>query len=426
MKESRFVLTILLMLCIVMGLSLTGCSHDHDASPADSTNERLLTYEEQMAKIQRLQEEILDDLPMSRIQEIHDIIRYADSVYLDATSIAYGDLDEWYRTRLRIVTSELSTSATEDTITYFYERVFDADNFTGIFTYDKAAKRWTHVSAPYMQFNFEDAEGKACTLELRTSGNKRRMLYNQAVINHGRDDSGRDNVTNTVNYVTVPAQCTVSLTRGGEQLMAVTITNIFDSYGTSDTDLASNGLDQTKVVTIGSDFRATRHTYVKAGEVSTLDYTLEDDDKTIVHLTTSGLATFAQPQGLRLGYTHVELDLYSGAQYRGTISDLSDFIAQMVTIYDEKTSANDRKAAISQLNSLTKIDVYYNGWSLRQASLDFRTDAPDRAFVSPAYTTTDGKVFLSYSKSADYLLISLLCNDYSLWDTLRYKYAEKY
>ena len=141
MKESRFVLTILLMLCIVMGLSLTGCSHDHDASPADSTNERLLTYEEQMAKIQRLQEEILDDLPMSRIQEIHDIIRYADSVYLDATSIAYGDLDEWYRTRLRIVTSELSTSATEDTITYFYERVFDADNFTGIFTYDKAVRR---------------------------------------------------------------------------------------------------------------------------------------------------------------------------------------------------------------------------------------------------------------------------------------------
>ena len=291
--------------------------------------------------------------------------RVEDGVYIsDYQDSQWADYDFLISTYIYIFTD--------------YKELLSVSAFKGSFSVQ--GSKWVYSNANDLQFTFNDRQGQQCILKMSTSGNKKTVFagqkdgdnymgydtwYDEYGNLHG--SSGYEYYT-TNNYIEIPEHLELTLTQGGQTILATTAD--FDLSGISGEqwDLAKNSLSSVvKAQVNGYEIEAERIAY-SPSQGARVKMQLKKDNDVImtINIEGTGYADITSEHGLRnfdtstLGSAKATVDILGKIQFYANISDIHG-IRRAIDNANSSKNESDFKRYIEKANSMyTSFFCYAN------------------------------------------------------------------
>jgi len=350
MKKIKFLAIYFMAAMISFGLA--ACSSDDDEEVGTNDNPAL-SASDSKKELEATAKELMSKVSADDFQNIADMTANLDDNDDDVVSEWFDDCVE---------ACKLSGS-TDDNLKYLYA----ASNFTGKFELTNG--RWKKTgTANYLQFTFDDKNGKTCVLKAETSG-KLTTVHHDAFDEEDWDyeyvnGHWRDYETLTENSFVIPEKVHVTLTQGGSTVADVTV-NTSVSISSGDFDYTRDNAQVTVTAKINDYNLNVSKVAFNAGTSASAAATLSKGGETLIECSANATGQLYSEESEKdpVGKTGAfEVKVLGNQVYIvGNISNISDFAENLDNAdeYDEDESSFKRY--IENANALIDINVYFDG-----------------------------------------------------------------
>lgn len=395
------------MLAVVVSVGFTSCRDDEDngdpetpVTPPNSdskpSEKDAMSPADQKEYLEKVALEFMDLIPASDFDDITDFVTYVSDTYGDYD---WDDVAEWgedifddAREALGTKTTERETERWGD-YTYNYNYVYTnykavlmASNFTGHFTARNG--RWRYEEANDLQFIFNDKKGQQCVLGLTTSGSVKKVHVFDVDDWYDYDYESKGNTYTYTHYydrtqytIGVPENIVVTLTQNGSQVVKNTVRVDLGGISDEEFDLSKNSLTVSSTTELNNGYKM---------EVSQVAYTANTKASVSYSVTKNGTAfvtigaaadvndipsvnvsAFTEDFDDKTNAKNVfiKLDILGKVQIQGTVSDVRKFADYLDEADSHDTNEATYKSYINQANALTDINLFYDGTSVKQATV---------------------------------------------------------
>lgn len=222
------------------------------------------TPEAQKSKLESAALDFMQEYPADNFEEVSNLVEYLTAEYCgdnyDSEPIA-----EWLEECMDAIIKHTGTSNEKNEwgygITYnYYTAIYAASNFKGSF--EAKNGNWKYTESNTLQFKMKDADLNQCVIELIASGDTKKVYVSDTEDWDYQYDwengSYSEIIDITENYIQVPENITITLTRSGRAMVTLNIK----------TDLSSMK---------GENFDLSKDRYFVQPSIVIGDYTIEFD-----------------------------------------------------------------------------------------------------------------------------------------------------
>lgn len=390
-------------------LCLNSCGDDNDdgGSGDGSSPDSVLPLSpaEQKAYMETVAREFMDLTPASDFKDITTLGRYVADSYFDGYD--WSEAEKWgkdiidgLKQYVGILPDEVTDIYNGSYYNYYYiskitgyKAVVQASNFKGHFTATNG--RWVLSKADDLQFIFNDKYGDKCVLKLETSGSVKKvyLLNTDEWINYksetvGNDYYSYDYYDRTQWTIGVPEKIVLTLTQGGREVVKTTVNIDLGSISNEEFDLSKNSLNVSTLVEFknGYTINVSQVSYTANSKVS-VQSTMSKNGKDLVVMALasdlSGIPSCNVSAFTKSDFdiddydtdktngknAFVKLDILGKIQIQGTISDIRKYADYLEQADENDEKESNFKSYLNQANALTDINMFYDGNSVKQASV---------------------------------------------------------
>lgn len=397
---------ILLVLGMVFTLSsaLVSCGDDNDditgpvENPEEPSANEAMSPARQKEYLDVVAKDFMKETKASDFEEIADLYNYVSATYTD--DYDWDAVDEWGSEIFESLKEDLGSTDKEQEkynwgeYNYFYTNyraVLMASNFTGHFT--AANNKWTLTKANDLQFIFKDQHGKECVLKLETSGNVKKVYIGNIDdwVDYDYEDNGNQYVSNeyydrTQLTIGVPENIVVTLTQGGNQVAKTTLKVNLENLPNEKFDISKNELTVSTLVELnnGYKFNFSQIAY-NVSSKSSASFEISKNGKSLALVAFSSdlsdipscnIDAFVNEDydeddfnNANMKNVYVKIDILGKVQIQGTLSDVRKYADYLDSADANNDSEKQFKSYINQANSLLDLNLFYDGKSLKQATV---------------------------------------------------------
>ena len=390
-------------------LCLNSCGDDNDdgGSGDGSSPDSVLPLSpaEQKAYMETVAREFMDLTPASDFKDITTLGRYVADSYFDGYD--WSEAEKWgkdiidgLKQYVGILPDEVTDIYNGSYYNYYYiskitgyKAVVQASNFKGHFTATNG--RWVLSKADDLQFIFNDKYGDKCVLKLETSGSVKKvyLLNTDEWINYksetvGNDYYSYDYYDRTQWTIGVPEKIVLTLTQGGREVVKTTVNIDLGSISNEEFDLSKNSLNVSTLVEFNNGYKinVSQVSYTANSKVS-VQSTMSKNGKDLVVMALasdlSGIPSCNVSAFTKSDFdiddydtdktngknAFVKLDILGKIQIQGTISDIRKYADYLEQADENDEKESNFKSYLNQANALTDINMFYDGNSVKQASV---------------------------------------------------------
>ena len=390
-------------------LCLNSCGDDNDdgGSGDGSSPDSVLPLSpaEQKAYMETVAREFMDLTPASDFKDITTLGRYVTDSYFDGYD--WSEAEKWgkdiidgLKQYVGILPDEVTDIYNGSYYNYYYiskitgyKAVVQASNFKGHFTATNG--RWVLSKADDLQFIFNDKYGDKCVLKLETSGSVKKvyLLNTDEWINYDSETVGNDYYSydyydRTQWTIGVPEKVVLTLTQGGREVVKTTVNIDLGSISNEEFDLSKNSLNVSTLVEFknGYTINVSQVSYTANSKVS-VQSTMSKNGKDLVVMALasdlSGIPSCNVSAFTKSDFdiddydtdktngknAFVKLDILGKIQIQGTISDIRKYADYLEQADENDEKESNFKSYLNQANALTNINMFYDGNSVKQASV---------------------------------------------------------
>ena len=390
-------------------LCLNSCGDDNDdgGSGDGSSPDSVLPLSpaEQKAYMETVAREFMDLTPASDFKDITTLGRYVTDSYFDGYD--WSEAEKWgkdiidgLKQYVGILPDEVTDIYNGSYYNYYYiskitgyKAVVQASNFKGHFTATNG--RWVLSKADDLQFIFNDKYGDKCVLKLETSGSVKKvyLLNTDEWINYDSETVGNDYYSydyydRTQWTIGVPEKVVLTLTQGGREVVKTTVNIDLGSISNEEFDLSKNSLNVSTLVEFNNGYKinVSQVSYTANSKVS-VQSTMSKNGKDLVVMALasdlSGIPSCNVSAFTKSDFdiddydtdktngknAFVKLDILGKIQIQGTISDIRKYADYLEQADENDEKESNFKSYLNQANALTNINMFYDGNSVKQASV---------------------------------------------------------
>ena len=329
-----------------------------------------LTSLEQKQYLEQTGISFLEKVKAADFQNVTDLTRHIQDNYIDDYNC--DAVEGWYDDCLEEI-STLVDSYTEEGYWYNYKyncytRLYALSNFTGHF--EAGSKRWTYTKADDLQFSFKDGSGNACVAKVVASGSTKKVY-----VGDEEDWVDWDYETDTEyidyidNYLLVPEKVTLTLTQGGTTIVNVILTTDLSSMSGEEFNINKDKYSASLSATInGYEWNLSKAAY-DATKNASLTFTFKQGKTTLLTLNASADGKVQNDELASAKNLSVKMDILGNVQISGACTDAIKFADKLEQADDNDENEGNFKSYINEANTLLDLGVYYNGGSLKQATV---------------------------------------------------------
>lgn len=430
---------------VCVGFAACGDSDDNEdpsnpdtpITPVNPTKEEAMSSAEQKEYLEKVALELMDMVPSSDFRDIAELSKYIAETYGD--DYDWSTVEDWAQDAFEATREALGTKTTESKTegwgdyTYKYNYTYTnykalllASNFTGHFTARNG--RWVQEKAGDLQFIFTDKSGQQCVVKLETGGSVKKVNLFTIDERTGSDYSSSGNTTiydryydRTQGVIGIPERIVVTLTQGGSEVVKVTVNIDLGSISGEEFNISKNNITVSALVELnnGYKFNVSKVAYT-ANSSASVAFSMSKGSTALVTMGASAnvsdipsvnVSAFSSKNFDGDDYdfdkingknAYVKLDILGKIQLQGKLSDVRKFVD-----YLEEAGENDRdeknyKSYINLANSLADVNLFYDGNSVKQASVKLEPFAEEswngRTYwsVEPVIYFADGSSYSTF------------------------------
>lgn len=385
----------------LMSVGLISCGDDAPATPANPSDTPTTPVEpsegeamsptKQKEYLEVVALDFMDNISASDFNDISDLPEDIADLYGD--NYDWDGVADWAEDAFEASREALGTTTKEDNGYSFnvyknYKALLMASNFTGHFTARNGG--WVRENSTILQFDFTDKQGNSHSLKLETSGNVKRVHVLDDDDWTGSDGSYSSKYTDyfdrTAYTIGVPERIVVSLSQGSHNIIKTTINFDLSNITDEEFDLSKGNLNLSASVEIDNGYKidVSKFAYNANDKVSvsfvfskgnknliTMGVASDVNDIPSVNLSAFGDFDFDDydTDNTNAKNAFVKLDILGKVQIQGTLSDVRKFVDYMDEADDNDSNESTFKSYVNQANSLADINLFYNGNSVKQATI---------------------------------------------------------
>lgn len=391
-----------LFLGALMSVVLFSCGDDAPATPANPSDTptnpiepsegEAMSPTKQKEYLEVVALDFMDNISTSDFNDISDLAEDIANLYGD--NYDWDGVADWAENAFEASREALGTTTTEENgynsfyVYSNYKSLLMASNFTGHFTARNGG--WVRENSNILHFDFTDKQGNSHSLKLETGGSVKRVH----VLDHddwtdydGNYSSGYTNYYDRTAYtIGVPERIVVSLSQGSHNIIKTTINFDLSNITDEEFDLSKNSLNLSASVEIDNGYKidVSKFAYNANDKVSvsfvfskgnknliTMGVASDVNDIPSVNLSAFGDFDFDDydTDNTNAKNAFVKLDILGKVQIQGTLSDVRKFVDYMDEADDNDSNESTFKSYVNQANSLADINLFYNGNSVKQATI---------------------------------------------------------
>ena len=413
MKKNYFRLLAVLFAAIVSG-GLVSCGDDDEkdnggqggtvtpVTPEEPSKDEVMSSADQKEYLEKVALDFMSMMPASDFNDISELAEYIRDTYADnydwrAVEVWADEALDAAREALGGQTTESKTetwgSSTYNYVYTNYMALIMASNFTGHFTARDG--RWVQEDASDLQFIFSDNRGQQCVIKLETSGSRKNVHV-------AEDDSWDDyeynssgNTYTSTNYydrtqfiVAVPERIVVTLTQAGREVVKTTVNINLASISGEEFNIRSNSLTASTLVELNNGYKFdVQNVASTANSKAAVSFVMSKNGTALVTLAVASdvrdipsvnVSAFSARSFDADDYdfdkanakkAYVKLDLIGKVQIQGTVSDVRKLVDYMEEAHGSRSNESTFKSYVNQANSLADVGLFYDGKSLKQATV---------------------------------------------------------
>lgn len=349
-----------------------------DPSSPDSPNtEEVLSPAEQKEYLETVALEFIKEFSASDFDKLSNICEDIDELY--GEDYDWDTVDEWAENAFESSREALGSESWGNYVYNNYKSVLLASNFTGHFTANNGG--WTRKNSDHLQFDFTDKQGKSYALKLETSGTVKKVHMLDV-----EDFAGWDNYDYTSYTIGLPETINITLSEGSNQIISNIINFDLSGITNEEFDISRNSLSFSTIIEIDNGYRVdiSRVAY-SANKNASVSFVMSKGEKKLVTIGVAAdvndipsvnLGAFSdfdiddyETDKTNAKNSFVKLDIIGKIQLQGKLSDARKFADYLEEADDNDNSESNFKSYINQANSLTDINLFYNGNSVKQADV---------------------------------------------------------
>lgn len=278
-----------------------------------------------------------------------------------------------------------------------YNALVAISDFNGHFTANDVKREWQHSGANDLQFIFNDSYGKKCILSLKASGATKNMYVGtmsqhediEAVPTSDQvPDNVFDNVTIYNDYlkkiktvIKVPEHINLSLTQNGQQIVCIDLDINLGKLTGEYFDLSETSLTLNAKAKVNNYVFNLKQFAYNAGSSATAQFEAYKGNTKLMTVNVSSDLTdipgylFTEDEDPLFGpgvepnakNAAFKIDILGEMQIQGTVADTRRYVEYLDMARKNNDQESTSKSYINQANGLSKIYLYYDNKSTKQA-----------------------------------------------------------
>jgi len=201
-----------------------------------------LTPEENKERLSKIGKDFINAIPASDFNELDQLATHIKNNYC-STDYQVEDVENWADRCFKSLIESTWTGDATDYATYKYtRRIYELSQFRGHLTYN--GSKWVVEEANDLQATCTDQNGQQVVARLTTSGAVKKVYIGEIEMDEDyKYDGGsyRDFYEMDEAYAVIPEIITITLTRGNQALVTVTVTTDLRSVSGENFDLSKDG-----------------------------------------------------------------------------------------------------------------------------------------------------------------------------------------
>ena len=435
----KFITT--LLLCIGV-LIISSCGDDNSSNepgtdpinPETPSQSEAMTPTEQKQYLDQIAIDLMGELDSNDFNDLANFGQYVSDTYCDYD---FDNVSEWAEEIFDDLTNALNTTTKEEdewgNIYYYsnYKAIIMASNFQSHFTARNYS--WIRSDANDLQFIFKDNNNQECVLKLETSGSTTKVHvgniddwydYEYDYTNgHYIDYFDRTQLT-----IGVPEKIILTLTRGSKTTLRTTLNIDLASISNEEFDLSKSELNINSTTELDNGYKFSFNQASYSPSKASASFALAKNNSTLINAVASTdindipalkiTDSFDDEEivdDANLTNAYVKFDILGKAQVQGTLSDIRKFVEYL----DEADSNDDSeslfKSYINQANALMDVNLFYDGSSVKQASISIEP------FVDYSYYGTtywEAEPIITFYDGSSYSTFEAFFNDIDFKKTI--------
>lgn len=416
----------------LLALSLTGlttaCSEKNDEEEQQAEEQggggasaATLTPEESKERLSQIGKDFLNAIPKSDFDELDPLARHIKDSYCGDYQVE--DLEDWAEECLHALTATALPTQFDDYATYQYtRRIYELSQFRAHLTYNEVARKWEVEDASDLQATCKDQNGQTVVAKLTTSGNTKRVYI-------GEIEKAREWNYNLYQYIyemdqayaEIPAKITVTLTRGNQTLVNVTLDTDLSSITGENFDLSKDAATVSlKAQFAGYDIQCNRmKAQANAENGAVVNFLINKNGQKLlsaevtatVKFPTSGLVwsentdlDIFEEQLEQFGgkVTLCKLDVMGKLQVTAACTDAREIYNQFETAGNNRGSQATVQECAQKINNCFTAQFFYDGNGVSQGRMEIEA-APNskgtKYNLEPAIVFPDGSRYNMINES---------------------------
>lgn len=421
---------IALLMATLMSLTIVSCGGGEDeptpgsepVDPVTPTSEQAMSPLKQKEYLEKVALEFMDMTPSSDFKTIGDLAKYFNDTYIE--DYDWDDVSEWGEDIIDDLSEALGTTTTETetdkwgSSTYVYNYIYNnykavlmASNFTGHWTAKNG--RWSLEEANDLQFIFNDKSGNRCVIKLETRGKTTKVhafniddWYDYDWSSNGNTYTSNEYYDRTSYTIGVPEEVIVTLTQGNTELIKADVKINLSELTGEEFDISKGGFDVSANVTMHNGYKIVvsqaKYTGNKSASVS---FEMTKNGEKLVTMGCSGdvrnlpsvnVSAFFDENfdiddyntdDATVEKAYVKLDVLGKVQIQGTMEDVRKFADYLEKAENNDDNESQYKSYINQANALADINLFYDGSSVKQATVKMEPFVEESWYGNTYWTT---------------------------------------
>ena len=435
--------SVIATLCAGVTLT-TSCGDDNNSNepdpdpvtPETPSQSQALSPVEQKKYLEDAAIEFMDQLDSDDFKDLADFGQYISDKYGDYD---FDNVSQWAEDIFDSLTENLNTTTKEKDEyggTYYYNNykaIVMASNFHSHFT--ASNNSWKRTDANDLQFIFKDENAQECVLKLETSGSVSKVhvcniddWYDYDYGYENGDYYYTDYYDRTQLTIGVPEKISVTLTRGSKTILNTIVNIDLSSISNEEFDLSKSELNVSMSTELDNGYKFILNQASYSSSKVSASCTITKNGSTLVSSIASSDINDVPALKLTESFDEVEdnedmnatnvyakLDILGKVQLQGTLSDIRKFVEYL----DEADNNDDResvfKSYLNQSNALADINLFYDGKSVKQATVSFEA-FEDYSYGGTTYWTAEP--IITFYDGSSYSTFEAFFNDVDFKKTI--------
>ncbi|MBR2415599.1 MAG: hypothetical protein IKB11_02465 [Bacteroidaceae bacterium] len=385
----KIVFALALCFGVLCTASLVSCGSDED-DPTEQDggtggntgdgdeSDGAFTPEAQKSKLESAALDFMQEYPADNFEEVSNLVEYLSEEYCGDEYDSHP-IEEWLEVCMEEITKHTGTSNEKNEwgydITYnHYTAIYAASNFKGSF--EAKNGNWKYTESNTLQFKMKDADLNLCVIELIASGDTKKVYVSDTEdwdYQYDWENSSYSEIIDiTENYIQVPENITITLTRSGRAMVTLNIKTDLSSMKGENYDLSKDRYSVRPSIVIGEytlEYDKMKYVPEKGSGISCV---MKRNNKLVFKIAVDADVDADNDDFYGCDNALLTIDLLGQVQIKGKCSN----IVQYNKYLDEAEENSDKESAfkenINKANKLMDLGLYYDNRDKKYANVELK------------------------------------------------------